>query len=1091
MLNQARAKVWSEKMVIPTYSVGEPGKHPIFSDQRVYQGSSGKVYPYAIIETISNEKIDKTYEVVFLENEYLKVMVMPELGGRIHRATDKTNQYDFLYYNQVIKPALVGLLGPWISGGIEFNWPQHHRPTTFMPVDYTTKTYEDGSVSVILMDHDRMYGTKVNTEYRLYPGKAYIEIKAYLSNITPFPQTFLWWANPAIPANEHTQSIFPPDVHAVMDHGKRDVSKFPIATGEYYKHDYSEGVDISFFKNIPVPTSYMAEKSKYDFMGGYDHKKEAGLLHVADHHISPGKKQWTWGNGDFGQAWDRNLTDEDGSYIELMTGVYTDNQPDFTWLKPFEEKSFTQYFMPYKKMGTVKNATVNAAVNLEIMDQKVIMSAYTMGVYPNSRICLHQDGKLVYEGRMNLSPEETFQHSLDLDVPDETALRISILDGEGNELVAYQPEPKVTPMIPEPAEAAKRPEEIESMEELYLTGLHLEQYRHATFRPEDYYKEGLKRDPGESRLNNALGLLHLRRGDFKNAEELFLKSIERLTWKNPNPYNSEPYYHLGLLKMYEDCTEEAYDYFYKATWSAEQQDKAFYYLAMIEVKRGRLTKALEFIEKSIQRNTQSIKAQAMKAIILRKMGAKDKAMAQVLHCEQLDYFDIMIRYEKYRLNETEGLSLPVKDETLLLASWEYGWMGLYEEAMDLSSRLRGQNVLSPYYEAYFADREGLEARTQGSLTYALDHFIGGYFPNRLEDQKVLEAITRIAQQDGKAKYLLGTLYYDKKRVDEAQRMWEESASIDDQFSTVHRNLALLYFNHCNDHEKAKASMEKSFKLDESDARILLELDQLYHKLGWTPEQRVQLLQSHLDTVYQRDDLLVEYILLLQQVGKHEEAYNILKSHGFHPWEGGEGRVTGAYKSVLISLSKVKENEGNLIDAEELLKAALIYPENLGEGKLEGTKDNDLHFFLGKLYEKMGRKEQAQAEFIQATYGTDQTGGVLYYNDQPAHNILYQGLALQKLGDAVGASRKFNGLLEYSEHHFQDEVTPDYFAVSLPHFLVFKEDWTLRNRIHCEYLMALASVGFEKMEEARGWIEKVLEKNPSHMEAKELMRLFLE
>lgn len=151
--------------------------------------------------------------------------------------------------------------------------------------------------------------------------------------------------------NENTQSIFPPDVHAVMDHGKRDVSRFPIATGVYYKHDYSAGVDISRYKNIPVPTSYMAEKSDFDFVGGYDYGRQAGILHMADHHISPGKKQWTWGCGDFGRAWDRNLTDEDGPYVELMTGVYTDNQPDFTWLKPFEEKTFTQYFMPYKAVG--------------------------------------------------------------------------------------------------------------------------------------------------------------------------------------------------------------------------------------------------------------------------------------------------------------------------------------------------------------------------------------------------------------------------------------------------------------------------------------------------------------------------------------------------------------------------------------------------------------------------------------------------------------------------------------------------------------------------------------------------------------------
>lgn len=200
------------------------------------------------------------YQAVWLENEYLKVMVLPELGGRIQRAYDKTNQYDFVYYNHVIKPALVGLCGPWISGGIEFNWPQHHRPTTFSPVDYMLIENGDGSKTCRICDVDQMYGTKGEASFTLYPGKAYIEIRGQLYNRTATPQTFLWWANPAVPVNDHTQSVFPPDVHAVMDHGKRDVSRFPIATGEYYKHDYSEGVDISRYKNIPVPTSYMAEK---------------------------------------------------------------------------------------------------------------------------------------------------------------------------------------------------------------------------------------------------------------------------------------------------------------------------------------------------------------------------------------------------------------------------------------------------------------------------------------------------------------------------------------------------------------------------------------------------------------------------------------------------------------------------------------------------------------------------------------------------------------------------------------------------------------------------------------------------------------
>ncbi len=543
-------RIWEEQILLPTYEIGEADKNPMFLEGRVYQGSSGKVYPYPTIETVSDVKTDKEYRAVWLENEYLKVMILPELGGRIQRAYDKTNGYDFVYYNHVIKPALVGLCGPWISGGIEFNWPQHHRPTTYSPVDYLLIENPDGSKTCRVSDVDQMYGTRGEASFTLYPGRAYIEIKGQLYNPTPLPQTFLWWANPAVPVNENTQSIFPPDVHAVMDHGKRDVSRFPIATGEYYKHDYSAGVDISRYKNIPVPTSYMAEKSDFDFVGGYDYGRQAGILHVADHHISPGKKQWTWGCGDFGRAWDRNLTDEDGPYVELMTGVYTDNQPDFTWLKPFEEKTFTQYFMPYKAVGAVKNASIDAVVNLETGAEGVTVTAYASGDYPRARVRLTYGDTVLLDEEAALSPVRTYQKTVPCAVEDETGLTVKVLDG-ARELVSYTPLKREIPRLPDPAEAAKDPEELMTCEELCLTGLHIEQYRHATYRPDPYYLEGLKRDPGDIRLNNAYGSLLLRRGQFVQAEGHFRKALERCTWKNPNPYDSEPYYNLGLALFYQ------------------------------------------------------------------------------------------------------------------------------------------------------------------------------------------------------------------------------------------------------------------------------------------------------------------------------------------------------------------------------------------------------------------------------------------------------------------------------------------------------------------------------------------------------------
>ena len=239
-----------------------------------------------------------------------------------------------------------------------------------MPVDCDIVENADGSVTVWVNEMERMFHQKGMAGFTLRPGCAYLEIQGRVSNRTPLPQTFLWWANPAVEVNDAYQSVFPPDVNAVFDHGKRAVSSFPIATGTYYKMDYSAGVDISNYKNIYVPTSYMAVNSKYDFEGGYENDTKGGMLHVASHHFSPGKKQWTWGNGDFGRAWDRNLTDEYEEkgfrpYIELMAGVYTENQPDFSWLMPYEEKQFVQYFMPYREIGIVKQASKDFILNIE------------------------------------------------------------------------------------------------------------------------------------------------------------------------------------------------------------------------------------------------------------------------------------------------------------------------------------------------------------------------------------------------------------------------------------------------------------------------------------------------------------------------------------------------------------------------------------------------------------------------------------------------------------------------------------------------------------------------------------------------------
>lgn len=1095
---QVEARI--EKVMIPTYCVGKPEKNPMFLEKRVYQGSSGVVYPHPVIEKIEDEKRDQEYTAVFLENEYLEIMILPELGGRIQRAYDKIRQRDFVYYNQVIKPALVGLAGPWISGGIEFNWPQHHRPSTFSPVDYTIEENPDGSKTVWVNETELMFRTKGMAGFTLYPGKAYLEIRGKLFNRTPFPQTFLWWANPAVKVNEYYQSVFPPDVYAVFDHGKRDVSGFPIATGTYYKVNYAPGTDISRYSNIPVPTSYMAIRSKYDFIGCYEHDTQAGMLHVADHHISPGKKQWTWGNGDFGFAWDRNLTDEDGPYIELMTGVFTDNQPDFSWLQPNEQKTFEQYFMPYASVGVVKNATREAMLNMEAEGNRMLLKVYATALYKNAKVKLLRRDALEKEYTTDLSPETVFDQAFEIkEKITVEEWKLVVEENTGRTLVSWQPEIKVEKEIPAAATAAKLPSEIEQVEDLYLNGLHLEQYRHATFNPLDYYEEGLRRSPGDIRCNNAMGLLLLRRGQFIRAESYFRKAIETMTKRNPNPYDGEVYYNLGWSLKWQGKTDEAYDAFYKAVWSDAWQHSGFLSLARIAAMRQHWEEALAHIEKSLIRNYHSHTARHLKTVLLRKTGRLQEALQLVKESMVIDPFNNGCLLEEYfiykQLNQENDAGVSLQRMKVLMRedlnnylelSLDYAQAGLFEEASGLLHLYcHGKNVVSPlayYYLGWFAMQ--MNRKEEAVLYYksAAQQSPDGCFPNKTEEVLILQTALQTNPADAIAAYCLGNCWYDKRQYKEAVECWEQARQSNRDFPTACRNLSLAYYNKLQNTEKAVQLMEKAFELDPSDARILMELDQLYKITGRSFEERLSILEKYPVLVQERDDLWLEKITLYNNLGRFEEARQLLSARKFHPWEGGEGKVVGQFLLCHTELAKQAILDERYAKAIELLTSLEQYPENLGEGKLYGAQENDIHYLLGCAYEGQRLPGKAKAEFEAATAGISEPVQAIYYNDPQPDKIVYQALAWRKLGKKGKADAIFKKFIAFGEQHFNDTIRIDYFAVSLPDMLVFDMDINQRNKQHCRYLIGLGYFGLGEEDKGIKYLREVIGNDINHQGA---------
>ncbi|BBO33331.1 DUF5107 domain-containing protein [Lacipirellula parvula] len=786
--NSCDVRAWREQVAIPTYAVGEPELNPCFLEKRVYQGSSGAVYPYPVIESVSNEKRLRTYDAIFLENQYLKIMILPELGGRVQMALDKTNDYHFVYYNRVIKPALVGLAGPWISGGIEFNWPQHHRPSTFHPVDAQIVQNDDGSSTVWCSEIDRMAGTKGMHGLTLHPDKAYLEVRVRLFNRTSLPQTFLWWANPAVQANDDHQSVFPPDVTAVMDHGKRDVSKFPIATGTYYKVDYSPGTDISRYRNIPVPTSFMAYRSDYDFVGSYDHGRQAGLLHVASHHIAPGKKQWTWGCGEFGRAWDRQLTDEDGPYVELMCGAFTDNQPDFSWLAPGEEKSFSQYFMPYKGVGLVKNATVDAAVGLERAGDIATVRVYATAIFLQARLVLHRGSTTLIDERVDLSPWAYREFSAVTSADATAPLNAAVYDQAGRKLVCYSPQP-IDASVPASAIAIESPRALDSVEALYLAGVHLEQYRHPTRDPEGYYREGLRREPTDIRCNIGLGKLLLRRGLYSDATNVFRAAIRQATHHNPNPADGEAFYLLGLTLVAQGEHQLAESAFYKATWNAEQKAPAYFQLARLAMRRRQWLEARELLQECLANNQRHHQAIHLLVVALRHLG--ESAAAAELAAEGLgrEPFNVGVRYEmENALPELCGdyQYACQSEHGLVELAHDYAHAGLYVDAAGVltkyleSTHDRFHSAMTLYHAARYSQFASNTAPADALRKRASDVPRSGFFPHTLEDLAALEWVVTERDSDFRAWCDLGNLLYSKRRYEEAISCWERSAVGSDQ-----------------------------------------------------------------------------------------------------------------------------------------------------------------------------------------------------------------------------------------------------------------------------------------------------------------------
>ena len=1060
------------KQIIPTYVPKAPHDLPMFFENKPYQGASGRIYPIPYADGITDTKTDVEYDVFTIENEYIKTQIVPALGGKILRGLDKIGNYDFIYYNEVVKPALVGIAGPWISGGIEFNWPQHHRPTTFMPLEAVIEENPDGGKTVWAGEVEPMNRMKGMAGITVDAGKSYIKAKVRIYNRTALPQLFMWWANLAVPCNNDYRTVFPPDCEWVNDHDRRAVLEWPIAKGVYKTarpYNFGEGTNLSRYDAVKVPSSYLISQGQSDmnYIAGYDTRINKGIATVANHHIAPGKKMWHWGIGDFGDMWCSNLTDKNGPYIELMTGVYTDNQPDFTWIAPYETKEFEQYWYPIRDIGEPKNASIDAAMNMEKRDNDLFIGFNVTGTFKNAVIKVTEGENILFTETADLDPTASYMKTLALNGADFSKLTVSLFSCEGKELISYTPYQRGQKTPIDVRTPVKRPSEIKTVEELYINGYHLEQYKQHNYRPEDYYLEGIRRDEGDIRCNTSMGRLYLKNGEFEKCVEFCDVAIKRLTCRNQHPTDTEAFYLKGIALTYLGRDKEAYDVLYRAAWNYNHRSAAMFELACLDCKRGDLQSALEKIDESLGLNKGHTKAQNLKSAILRHLGC-GRASFYAEENTKYDFLDLFakIEYSHHTDNSSDLEQFRLKPENIIDVAIDYMKAGLWEDALYTLAFADETYPMVCYYRAYCEKQLG---RCGCELIKAANAYNTGYcFPSRLEDILVLENAIDTDTSGANAYYYLGCLCYDKFRYADAAKAWETCVANNPSHGKAWRNLSLYYFDKANDPARARICLEKALEFKWDDPRLLLEYEQFLKNTNCSIDERLEVYEKYPELLKERDDCYLDKLTLICQKGDFKTAIDMAAAKRFHIYEGGEGKLTKQHAWMHTLYGNKLTEEGKYDEAEQIYMNGLNVPKSYGEAKTFFNQEAHIYYYLAKLYAKVGKTEEETRAYKQAAV----------YKAAVSELSLFRALALKELGQHDTAKKVLDEMIEVADNLIVNKDLRTYYGVGSPSPMPFEYNIEKNNLRDGSILKAFALLGYGKTDEAETCMETARKLDPN-------------
>ncbi|MCL6475270.1 MAG: DUF5107 domain-containing protein [Firmicutes bacterium] len=1016
--------LWEETVTIPTCPVGKANPHPPLQ-RRGYWA----VYPYPLLDQLSDEAEPRQYHAVFVENPYLRVMVLPELGGRVWSLYDKISERECLHQPPSIKPALIGLTGAWIAGGIEFNFPIGHRYTTHQPVWYTLSyPKEEGEKATIwigeICRRSRMMWM---VGISLYPDRAFMETDIRLFNRTELKKRFYFWTNCAVSAHEEWKWILPA---SSVRNWEGDLSEaratlpFPVT---------DDGADLSLYRSYDRASSVFAHDFRGDFFGGYDLREDTGLLHVANPRDACGRKLFTWGTADDGAVWAERLDDRGVPYVEIQTGRFED-QSIWHWIPPHSLECWQEAWYPIRGLqGTVSAASRDGALSVQMQGQQLQVRFHSTAPRPDHRLILQYGDDVVHEQRVDLYPERTGSWQFTLPQPAQLPLKVLIATGARDTLLEAIANPVIEreritiPPAPSGDDAQTYFLQADALERGALLD-----------EAEAKYRQALEKLPDYLPALNALARMCLEDARWDECLRYTERALQR------DPQNHEAMYLRALCLVTQGRDTEAEEWLYPLRRSAEYRALAFYLLAMCALRRRDLARADDLLAECLLYNAAHIKAWMMRAAVLRLRGEVEEAAQVRLQVHLLAPLEPLLRTEAY-LGTPES---PEADAVNLLKPLTMQAWGFEEVACDYlnagcatdairileaSARLGlPEQAITHYLLALAYSQKGLLAQVAEHALLAARSEQRYLFPWRLEDYHALQKVLAVKANDTLARYALGNWLAAHRRWEDALREWLMAldASVPSSLEnlqtlaerclratppelpiapTLYRNIGLALSEAKGWHDLALRYYERALSLSPDDHYLWVERDAVARRAGIEATVRLQWLEQASQQVLQENRMAQLHAHLLVQAQRYDDAIRVLHSRTFHVAEG-ETSTRPVWVGAHLGKGKQMAQRSDWQGALEHFQHALEYPHHLAVGKPVHPADAIPFFWAGLAAQRLGQDELAQQ------YWQEATRCAAYSEKDKAHqavalDLLGRQEEAQQLAQVEGIAREMQQLRE--------------------------------------------------------------------------------